>query len=439
MVEQYLGPDRFRQGIRNYLDRHRLANTETSDLWSALDEVSDVPVGDVMTTWIRQGGHPIVEVHVDGDSVSLTQRPFSYDGEGEGSWLVPVRLRAGVAGGVDEQQVLLDGSGQTVRFGGAPSWVCANADGIGFYRAAYEPTAFTSLLGAVSDLSPLERFGVIDDTWALMLAGRASIADVTAALRAAGGDLHPSVLRRVGTALAELRLMAGPELGDEVRSFARQLAAGRVEEDPELAGVVMRIAGVVGGEREVISRAEDLLSGESFGAHINAELIAAAIDVVSSHGDAAWFDRFVDRYHAADTPQDELRYINALTHFTDPELQDRLLEMLATEVRTQNAPYVLAMSLSNPVIGTRAWTFMRDRWTDLVTRYPDNSISRMVGGVRGIWDPAAAADVLEFFTVPRVPHSDRPIAQHMEMVRAHQAARTRERDRLTAALSTSSA
>ena len=177
------------------------------------------------------------------------------------------------------------------------------------------------------------------------------------------------------------------------------------------------------------------MSGESFGARINAELVAAAIDVVSSHGDAAWFDRFVDRYRTAATPQDELRYINALTQFTDPDLQDRLLEMLATEVRTQNAPYVLALSLSNPMIGTRAWTFMRDRWSDLVSRYPDNSISRMVGGVRAIWDPVAAADVLEFFSTPRVAHSERPIAQHLEIVRAHQAARSRERDRLAAALS----
>jgi puromycin-sensitive aminopeptidase len=437
MVEQYLGPDTFRQGIRNYLDRHRLANTETSDLWAALDEVSDVPVGDVMTTWIRQGGHPIVEVRLDGDSASLTQRPFSYDGEGEGSWLVPVRLRAAVDGDIEERQVLLDASGATIRFGGAPSWVCANANGIGFYRTAYEGPALASLLGAMPQLSPLERFGVVDDTWALMLAGRASIADVIGALRAAGRDPEPAVMRRVGTALAELQLMAGPELADEVTSFARHLAEGRVEEDPELAGVVMRIAGGVGGDREVISRAEDLLSGEAFGAHINAELVAAAIDVVSSHGDVTWFDRFVDRYRAADTPQDELRYINALTHFTDPELQDRLLEMLATEVRTQNAPYVLAMSMSNPDIGTRAWAFMRDRWSELVARYPDNSISRMVGGVRGIWDPAAAAEILDFFALPRVPHSDRPIAQHMEMVRAHQAARSRERDRLVAALSTS--
>ena len=76
MVEQYLGPDTFRDGIRDYLDRHGYANTETSDLWAALDEVSDVPVSEVMDTWILQGGHPIVEVHLDGDSVSLSQRPL---------------------------------------------------------------------------------------------------------------------------------------------------------------------------------------------------------------------------------------------------------------------------------------------------------------------------------------------------------------------------
>ena len=153
------------------------------------------------------------------------------------------------------------------------------------------------------------------------------------------------------------------------------------------------------------------MSGASFGAPINAELVAAAIDVVAAHGDEAWFDRFVDRYRAGGTPQEELRYINAMTRFTDPDLQDRLLEMLVTEVRTQNAPYVLAMSLANPVIGTRAWAFMRDRWSDLVDALPrqlDLADGRRRARRSGI--PRRPRTCWTFFAVPRVPHSERPIA-----------------------------
>ena len=44
MLEQYLGEDRFRDGIRRYMARHQYGNTETSDLWDALEEETGEPV-----------------------------------------------------------------------------------------------------------------------------------------------------------------------------------------------------------------------------------------------------------------------------------------------------------------------------------------------------------------------------------------------------------
>ncbi len=62
MLEQFLGPQVFRDGVREYLRIHSYANTVTADLWSALESVSGQPVGQVMDTWILQGGHPLVTV-----------------------------------------------------------------------------------------------------------------------------------------------------------------------------------------------------------------------------------------------------------------------------------------------------------------------------------------------------------------------------------------
>ena len=36
MLEQYLGPDVFRDGVRDYLRTHRFGNADTGDLWAAL-------------------------------------------------------------------------------------------------------------------------------------------------------------------------------------------------------------------------------------------------------------------------------------------------------------------------------------------------------------------------------------------------------------------
>ena len=44
MLEQFIGPDVFREGIHDYLVTHAYANTETRDLWDALERSSGRPV-----------------------------------------------------------------------------------------------------------------------------------------------------------------------------------------------------------------------------------------------------------------------------------------------------------------------------------------------------------------------------------------------------------
>ena len=62
MLDRYLGGDEFRDGIRLYLQRHAYGNTETHDLWNALEEASGEPVRRIMDQWIWQGGYPLLTV-----------------------------------------------------------------------------------------------------------------------------------------------------------------------------------------------------------------------------------------------------------------------------------------------------------------------------------------------------------------------------------------
>ena len=61
MLEQYLGENAFREGIRHYIKSHAYGNTETTDLWDAIEAVTEEPVRAIMDTWIFQGGYPLVD------------------------------------------------------------------------------------------------------------------------------------------------------------------------------------------------------------------------------------------------------------------------------------------------------------------------------------------------------------------------------------------
>ena len=55
--------ERFRQGVSHYLDLHAYANTETSDLWDAIEATTGEPVRQMMDSWIWQPGYPLVLAH----------------------------------------------------------------------------------------------------------------------------------------------------------------------------------------------------------------------------------------------------------------------------------------------------------------------------------------------------------------------------------------
>ena len=96
MLQQYLGEETFRRGVGEYLQANAYGNTETHDLWTALEEASGQPVGAMMNSWIFQEGFPEVEIFhsPEGDGLLIEQRRFAYLPEvSGGEWHVPIVVR----------------------------------------------------------------------------------------------------------------------------------------------------------------------------------------------------------------------------------------------------------------------------------------------------------------------------------------------------------
>ena len=55
MLEQFLQPETFRQGLNRYLSAHEYQNARTQDLWSALEAASQQPVTSIMSAGVKPG------------------------------------------------------------------------------------------------------------------------------------------------------------------------------------------------------------------------------------------------------------------------------------------------------------------------------------------------------------------------------------------------
>ena len=456
MLEQYLGEEEFRAGIRAYLAANAYGNTETTDLWDAIEAATDQPVRRIMDSWIFQGGFPLITVDLvhDGNPLRLAQQRFGYEGDlGEGDspaegagWVVPLIFsqRSARDGVVTFEKVLLDGPSIDIDLVEPAEWVLVNTEGTGFYRVRYAPDLRAALVAhAQSDLSPIERYGLVDDTWAGVLAGDTTAHDHLGVVEAFVDETDLSVWQRIVASLGALDRLVEGEARDALRERVRALVqpaldrlgpvptAEESDRERALRGVLFEAAGVLGRDELVLERARELLEDPT----ADPALAAASVNIVAAHGTAADFDAFVARMKAAATPQEEQRYLGALADFPDDELMRRLLAMsLTDEVRTQNAPLLLRRALTNRDQGELAWFFVADEWEAVNSRFPSNSIVRLLEGIRSLSEPSVAPEVFVFFEDHEVPQGDKTLAQHLERLEVNVALRQREHERLTADL-----
>ncbi|MBW8827379.1 MAG: M1 family metallopeptidase [Acidobacteria bacterium] len=445
MLEQYLGEDGFRAGIRRYLHGHEYGNAETTDLWDAIEEATDEPVRRIMDTWIFQGGHPLIGVDVDGERVTLTQRRFRFlPDDGEATWAVP--LLVSVDGG-EPEKLLLDSPSMTVELPGASKGIVVNAGGHGFYRVRYSSALLGQLRSRVFDLEPVERALLVDDAWASVLAAQAEAPAFLELAGAFGEERDPAVWTTLTAALGAIDRILDGDGRAKFQGYVRRLVGPALEQlgwepqpgEDDLTGetrkLVITALGTIGRDQATIDAARELLDRELAGAGTaGPDVAAAAVTVVAANGTTADWERYLDRYRTATNPQEQLRYQYGLGQFAQPELASRTLELCMTEFRTQNAPFVLLMLLTNRDVNATAWEFVKREWDRINERFPDNAIPRLLGGITALSTPELAADVEAFVAAHPVPQAAKTVEQHLERLRVNVALRQREAARITAAL-----
>jgi puromycin-sensitive aminopeptidase len=462
MLEQYLGPEAFRDGVRHYLESHAYGNTVTGDLWKALEEVTGQPVRAVAESWILQGGHPLVRM----EGGSVTQEPFTYLPEphrGPSSvgdrWLVPLLVRdvGPQRHNAQAERLLLTDEPLTIGIGAesaeaseTTSVPLANAGGWGCYRVAY-PAAHLEKLGTrLEELSALERYCLFSDSWALALSGRLELGDLLELASHLGHEEDPAVYRTVTTALDLSERIAGDDLRPDVEAVTRVLLGARMadlgwerrtDEAERIASLRSTLIGTLGtigkdeGVRKEAARRFD--AAHSGGPAIDPDLESAVLAVVADLRRDGDYEAMVDRYRHPSTPQEENRYLMALTGFPEVERCLQTFQLALTEARSADGFLVVRSLLANRVGGPAVWERVKAEWQTLLDRLPEVHHALMVVTVRLLCtDASLAEDVDRFLSEHPVAIAQRTVEQTLEQlaVNTRFVEHMRQGDRMATAL-----
>jgi aminopeptidase N len=423
MLEAYIGPEKFRDGIRSYLKAHAYSNATTTDLWLALDAASGRQVSLVAADWTGQPGYPLVSATAMCDesgnrSVMLTQKRFLLEGEdpGHSLWRVPMRVRAG--GNARPEALLLTEDGQKVAAGRCDQPLSLTPDAIGFYRVAYDAGTLETDRRAFSSMPSGDRIALLDDQWALVQAGQQDLGRYLGLAVAMGTDLNDRAWSQIISALTQIETYERGTPGHEsftvyARSILRPVAAAlgwepRPGEAPPVLHLRRQVLRQLGewGEPDIVAEAKRrfdtyLTHPESLGPDDQ----AVVLSIVATNADQAVFDELHGLVRSARNETDLERYLGALMRVRDPLLAQQALHMaLSDEIPAQadsiRMRLIFIAADRNP---TLAWAVFRDHVDEVMKAFPQYRPLLLAQYVPEVMWDAVPLDELSTWLKSRVP------------------------------------
>ncbi|KAF9621778.1 hypothetical protein IFM89_027632 [Coptis chinensis] len=152
--------------------------------------------------------------------------------QGDRQWIVPITVCCGSYNArknfplqrKSETVEMMDLLGSTNATNNHQKWIKLNVDQTGFYRVKYDDklTARLQYVIQANHLSPTDRFGILDDSFALFMACKQSLSSLFSLMSAYMEELEYTVLSKFITMskkVARIAADASPELSEYIKLF----------------------------------------------------------------------------------------------------------------------------------------------------------------------------------------------------------------------------
>ena len=441
MLEAYLGAEPFQAGVSQYLKEHSYGNATADDFWKTLAAVTKKPVDQIMPTFVKQPGAPMVSVrsHCSHNSTiaTLSQKRYFFDRQlfQSGSpelWQVPICLKESGANG-QQKCLLLTQKEENLDLPGCGSWVMANAGGHGYYRSGYSSDAIRAMGRSLEhDLSASERIMLLADSWASVRVGEQQIGDYLALAEGLQSDRTRAVAAQITTRLEYISdyLVRDSDRADYeqwVRKLLTPLATdlgwqpkpGESDETKSLRARVLHTLGYAGRDPRILADARRLTEKElREPGSIDPTVAFSAFSLAAENGDAHLYGEVMGKLQSKDTPLESYYlYFHTLAQFRDPVLLQRTLDYaISPAVRSQDTLGLISAVMKNPAGAHLTWNFVRTHWPDVEKVAGGFTSGEVVAATSSFCDANMHEEVQTFFASRKIPTAERTLQQSLETI-----------------------
>ncbi|GJN19347.1 hypothetical protein PR202_gb06614 [Eleusine coracana subsp. coracana] len=447
MLQSYLGAEIFQKSLAAYIKKFAYSNAKTEDLWAALEEGSGEPVRTLMHSWTKQQGYPVVNVKLKDGKLLLEQTQFLSSGStGVGQWVVPITLCC--CSYSRQEKFLFQGKEEEFNLSGLMEcqkkddfWIKLNVNQTSFYRVSYDEELASRLRYGIetNKLSAADRYGVLDDTYALCMAGKEKLVSLLHLIAAYKDETEYTVLARmIDTSLniVEMMAVAAPEelvnlkkfLIVFLEPFAQKLGwdakDGEDHLNALLRGTLFTALAELGHEstiNEAVRRFNVFLEDREtplLPPDVRKAAYVALMQTVNKSNKAG-YESLLKIYRESDLSQEKVRVLGkcSLGACPDPDVVREALDfILSPEVRNQDSIWVLRG------VGAEghdvAWEWLKENWDHisatisgtLLTYFVSTTVSPLATDEKG-------DDAEEFFKSRTKANIARTVKQSIERVR----------------------
>jgi len=455
-LENYLGADKFRNGIRRYMAAHANSNATTADLWLVLSRASGRQVAAIATTYTEQPGVPLV---VSNASCAGGQQRLALEQERffirpikarEQLWEIPIAF--GLPGAKEPTgAVLMRARTMEVAAGRCGEPIKLNFGDVGYYRTLYDPASEAALAKSIEKMGPADRVSMLADNWALLQAGRANAQSYFRLVDAVANDRNRAVWERVTGAIGRIddlerglpgRLAFQAYARAQLRpAFARlgwDRAVGESEDDTILRARLIGELGALGDGAVLAEAKQRFAAFVKNPGSLDVNLRGPVIFLAGRGGDRATYDELRALGRKATGTEERVRYYIALASAVNPKLaKDALAITLTDEVPPdlangiiltvaagEHSELALAFVKANfeALAARRGPTFRAFFMSSLMTNFADRAHADELANFAPVHETAggriaaarAEEEILEAadFRAHRIPEVDGWVKQH---------------------------